>query len=61
MWALCLGDYFKLTLSIVSGIIPRRVLELKFKGNRPMGRPRKRRFCQLLEDEMSEELVINRK
>jgi hypothetical protein len=38
---------------------PRRVLELKFKGNKRMGRPRRRWFGQLLECEEKEELARN--
>jgi hypothetical protein len=30
--------------------IPRRALKLKFKGKRPMGRPRTWRFNQILKD-----------
>jgi hypothetical protein len=35
--------------------------ELKFKGKGHMGRPRRRWFSQILEDEEREELARNRK
>jgi hypothetical protein len=42
-----------------AGFMPRRILELKFKGKRHTGRPRRRWFSQLLEDEEKEELAKN--
>jgi hypothetical protein len=45
--------------SSYEGFIPRRVLELKFIGSGPMGRPRRRRLSQLLENEDREELARN--
>jgi hypothetical protein len=37
-------------VSLYIGFIPSRLLELKFKGNMFVGRPRRRWFCHLLED-----------
>jgi hypothetical protein len=37
--------------------MPKRVVELKFKGNRLVGGPRRRWFSQFREDEEGEELV----
>jgi hypothetical protein len=44
-----------------AGFIARRVLELKFKGKRRMGQPRRRWSSHILEDEEKEELARNRK
>jgi hypothetical protein len=48
-------------VSSCAGFISGRVLEFKFEGKRPMGRPRRRWFSQLLEDKDREELTGNRK
>jgi hypothetical protein len=48
-------------VSSYAGFMPRRVLQLKFKGNRLVEWPRRRWFCQLLEDEVGKELVRNSK
>jgi hypothetical protein len=50
-----------LVRSSYAGFKPRRVLELILKGKRRMGRPRRKWFSQLLEDEKGEELGRNRK
>jgi len=46
-------------VSSYAGFIPRRVLELKFKGNRLVGLSRGRWLYQLLEEEEGEELPRN--
>jgi hypothetical protein len=46
-------------VSLYAGFIPRSVLELKFKGKRPAGQPRRRWSRQLLEEEEREELARN--
>jgi hypothetical protein len=40
----------KATVSSYTGFMLRRVLKLKFKGNKLVGWPRRRWFCQLLKD-----------
>jgi hypothetical protein len=49
----------EVTVSSYTGFMPRRVLELKFKGNRLIGQSRGRWLYQLLEEEEGEELPIN--
>jgi hypothetical protein len=47
------------TVSSYTGFMLRRVLELKFKGNRLIGQSRGRWLYQLLEEEEGEELPRN--
>jgi hypothetical protein len=49
------------TVLSYAGFIPKVILELKFKGNRLVGRPRRAWFCHLLEDEEDVELARNSK
>jgi hypothetical protein len=48
-------------MSSYAGFTPRRVLELKFKGNRLVRLPVRRWLCLLLEEEEGEELPRNSK